>query len=185
VIVREAVPEDFRRCAEIDSSFFATHVWQMEELRPDPFAGTNEEIMIVFREVRLPRPRSMARAFEPRHLVESLQASDVVFVAEDQEQIQGYVALSEQISNGVGLLNTVVVQPSLRQRGVGRKLVERAKEWGDARRLRQLLLETQTKNVPAVRFFQHCGFTFCGYNDHYYPKGDIAIFFYCSLGKAT
>lgn len=183
MIIREGQPEEAYKCAEIDSSFITTHVWQMEELRPDPFAGTNEEVAVIFREVRLPRPRSVAPRLEIRHLVETLQSSDLFLVAEENDKIHGYLGLSLDGSHNIGLITNVVVHPSQRQRGIGRQLVERTKHWADHERLWSLMLETQTKNFPAVHFFQRSGFSFCGYNDHYYPDGDIAIFFACKLRR--
>ncbi len=183
MIIREGQPEDAYGCAEIDSSFFTTHVWQMEELRPDPFAGTNEEVAVIFREVRLPRPRSVTPRVETRQLVETLQNSDLFLVAEDDDKIQGYLGLSLDGSQKIGLITTVVVNPSRRQKGVGRRLVDKAKNWAERGRLWSLMLETQTKNYPAVRFFQKSGFSFCGYNDHYYPDGEIAIFFAYKLRR--
>jgi ribosomal protein S18 acetylase RimI-like enzyme len=40
-----------------------------------------------------------------------------------------------------------------------------------------MTLEIQTKNHPAISFAQKHGFQFCGYNERYYPNGDIALFF--------
>ena len=43
--------------------------------------------------------------------------------------------------------------------------------------LRRLIVETQTKNYPAIQFLLKRGLVFCGYNDLFYPNQDIAIFF--------
>jgi ribosomal protein S18 acetylase RimI-like enzyme len=39
------------------------------------------------------------------------------------------------------------------------------------------MLETQTKNHPAICFYRKHGFVFCGFNDRYYTNQDIALFF--------
>jgi ribosomal protein S18 acetylase RimI-like enzyme len=40
-----------------------------------------------------------------------------------------------------------------------------------------MILEMQSKNIPAVHLAMRLGYEFCGYNDHYYSNQDIALFF--------
>jgi ribosomal protein S18 acetylase RimI-like enzyme len=56
-------------------------------------------------------------------------------------------------------------------------LLEAANQWALAHSLARVMLEVQTKNHPAIAFAQKNGFQFCGYNERYYPNGDIALFF--------
>jgi len=35
----------------------------------------------------------------------------------------------------------------------------------------------QSKNHPAISFFQRHGFKFCGYNERYYRNQDIGLYF--------
>jgi len=69
------------------------------------------------------------------------------------------------------------VNSSHRLRGIGSALLNAARRWAIDRNLRRLIVETQTKNYPSIRFLQKRGLTFCGCNDLYYPNQDIAIFF--------
>ena len=43
------------------------------------------------------------------------------------------------------------------------------------------MVDLQTKNHPGISFAQRYGFALCGYNDDYYPTGDIAVFWSLSL----
>jgi hypothetical protein len=62
-------------------------------------------------------------------------------------------------------------------RGIGTALLRAARDWALETKLRRLIVETQTKNYPAIRFLQKRGLVFCGYNDLFYPNQDIAVFF--------
>jgi ribosomal-protein-alanine N-acetyltransferase len=71
----------------------------------------------------------------------------------------------------------LVIAPSYRQQGAGSQLLQAAQSWAASQGLGQLTLELQTKNHPAISFAQKHGFQFCGYNEQYYPNGDITLFF--------
>jgi ribosomal protein S18 acetylase RimI-like enzyme len=60
---------------------------------------------------------------------------------------------------------------------VGSGLLSAAQEWAQERSHGRLILEMQSKNVPAIRLAQKFGYEFCGYNDHYYLTQDVALFF--------
>jgi RimJ/RimL family protein N-acetyltransferase len=64
---------------------------------------------------------------------------------------------------------------------VATALVGAARYWALDNELDKIMLETQTKNYPAIRFAQKHRFVFCGYNDRYYSNGDIAVFFSSTL----
>jgi ribosomal protein S18 acetylase RimI-like enzyme len=79
-----------------------------------------------------------------------------------------------------GWIHDLVVSEPVRHRGIGSALLVQATRWAYLRKLEHLTIETPTKNYPAIRFALAHGFTFCGFNDHYYTNQDIALFF----GKA-
>jgi ribosomal protein S18 acetylase RimI-like enzyme len=68
-----------------------------------------------------------------------------------------------------------------RRQGVAAALLTTTQEWAQERSHRRLILEMQSKNVPAIRLAQKFGYEFCGYNDHYYLTQDVALFFAKSL----
>lgn len=97
--------------------------------------------------------------------------------------ILGYVGLTVDGPRHVAWITTGAVQLDARRKGVGTALLNEARAWGDRYRLRSLLVELQTKNFPAISFFQKNGFFFCGYNNAYYPTREIALFFGKRLEK--
>jgi ribosomal protein S18 acetylase RimI-like enzyme len=64
-----------------------------------------------------------------------------------------------------------------RRKGVGSTLLAAAQDWAANRSHRRMILEMQSKNLPAVRLAQKFGYEFSGYNDHYYINQDVALFF--------
>jgi ribosomal protein S18 acetylase RimI-like enzyme len=73
------------------------------------------------------------------------------------------------------------VAPSHQGQGVGRRLMETVADHARSRRLRLLVCETQSTNVPAIRFYRALGFVLDGidlslYTNQDYPDGEIAIF---------
>ena len=56
-------------------------------------------------------------------------------------------------------------------------LLRHARQWAREQGLDMVMAEATTKNYPALCFYQKLGFQFCGFNDHYYPNQDIALFF--------
>jgi ribosomal protein S18 acetylase RimI-like enzyme len=78
------------------------------------------------------------------------------------------------------------VAPSYQRRGVGRRLMETVADHARSQRLRLLVCETQSTNVPAIRFYRALGFVMDGldlslYTNQDDPDGEIAIFMKRSL----
>ena len=72
-------------------------------------------------------------------------------------------------SDDFAVLFDLRVDPSMRQRGVGRSLLSAALEWSAERGVRRLLVETQDVNVPACRFYSKNGFVLDAANPRAYP----------------
>lgn len=73
------------------------------------------------------------------------------------------------------------VSPSRRRQGIGRALMETLFEVCRTEKLRAIVCETQTRNVPAIRFYRALGLSIEGVDTSYYTnsdieKNDVAIF---------
>jgi GNAT superfamily N-acetyltransferase len=86
-----------------------------------------------------------------------------------------------QAWHGVGWIRNLIVHRNSRRQGVATALLRAARYWALDNELNKIMLDTQTKNFPAIRFAQKQGFAYCGYNDRYYSNGDIAVFFSLTL----
>jgi GNAT superfamily N-acetyltransferase len=146
-------------------------VWQLE-LRRD-----GSQIIASFREVRLPRLISLAYPHDKFALADDWVRRSMMFTALAGPDPVGYISMLERGSASSVWVTDLVVDASRRRRGVASALLNAAQDWASERAHRRLILEMQSKNIPAIRLAQKLGFDFCGYNDHYYLTQDVALFF--------
>jgi GNAT superfamily N-acetyltransferase len=78
-------------------------------------------------------------------------------------------------------LQDLLVSQAYRRRKIGSRLLNVARNWARQHQLIRLTAELQTMNYPGILFCQRAGLSFCGFNDHYFPNQDIAVFFSESL----
>lgn len=106
---------------------------------------------------RRPEPGT-ARAF----VEERLERGDsVVFLAREGDAAVGFVQLFPTFSSvrlgRLWILNDLFVDPSARGRGVGRRLMERAREHAEATGAVGLILETERTNETAAGLYRSLG----------------------------
>ena len=175
MVVRPAELVDLNACYEMDTSYVTEYVWQMQSREDD------RSVEVRFNTIRLPRPM---KVFYPRHpdeLLPNWRQQEHFSVAEDESgQVIAYLDMAAQDWHQVGWIRNLVVERHHRRQGVATSLLRSVHHWALERGLNRLIIEAQTKNYPAIKFSQEHGFVYCGYNDHYYVNGDIAVFF--SLG---
>ncbi len=177
VVVRPAELADLDVCLTLDPSYATESVWQMELHHDDV------QMTVTFRTVRLPRSMHVAYPRERDQLVAQWKQCDGFLVADQAGQIAGYAALSMHAAEDAAWIKDLVVERARRRQGVGTLLLEGAMRWTRSRGLHRLLIETQTKNFPAICFCEKHGLAFCGFNDRYYANRDIAIFFARNLAS--
>lgn len=176
MIIREGDLKDLNACVLIDNSYVTDYVWQVQaEERP------YEEIVITFRTVRLPRSMRVRSRRDTDYLLEDWQREECFLVAQEGDEIRGYLDMTVQAWHRTGWINDMAVSKRYRRQGIGTTLLRAAVRWAKDHELRAVMLETQTKNYPAISFYRKHGFTFCGFNDDYYTNQDIAVFFVYSL----
>jgi ribosomal protein S18 acetylase RimI-like enzyme len=119
--------------------------------------------------------------------------------ASDLRRYRGVVRLGWSVGayNGESLVGIAIAEPrswnrslwvweigvaaTLRQKGIGRRMVHELARRARAAGFRELVCETQTTNVPAIDFYRKMGFTLEGVDLTYYTnddvsKGEVAIF---------
>lgn len=173
--VRPAVSADLSVLSALEHFYHSEYVWQMDRL------VANGQVTINFRETRLPRP---VKVEYPRPLTTlSLESSgkSIVLAAVLEGTPVGYAVIVEQPPLKLAWIYSLLVRENLRQKGIGSALVLAAQDWAGHQRLRQIIIEMQSKNYPAIRMAQKLGYEFCGYADRYYSNNDIALFFTRSL----
>jgi ribosomal protein S18 acetylase RimI-like enzyme len=110
-------------------------------------------------------------------LVVGVQEDDAAQTPKEESSIVGYLTMAAHDWHKTGWIADLVVAPEYRRRGIATRLLRVGAEWAYQAGLGRLMIETQTKNYPAIRFLERQRFSFCGYNDRYYANQDIALFF--------
>jgi ribosomal protein S18 acetylase RimI-like enzyme len=169
--IRPAFEEEIQGLVEIDHAYKSQYVWQMDRSQDEG------QMIINFREIRLPRPMTVEYPRSARHLLRDWMDYSALLVGVLAGTAVGYICISENISPTTAWVTDLVVAPSARRKGIASALVLAAEDWAKKRNNRRMILEMQSKNTPAIRLALKIGFEFCGYNDHYYSNQDIALFF--------
>jgi len=171
VQIRPAASADLPHLAALDHGYSTDYVWQMDA------RDENGQIGIAFRPVRLPRSMRVPFPRDSQRLIEEWNRRVCFLVAEDDGHFKGYLNLTLAAAPETGWVADFAVDRRFRRSGVGSVLLAAALHWARQNNLRRLILETQSKNYPAICFAQKHGLAFCGYNDRYYPNQDVALFF--------
>ncbi len=169
--IRQAVSADINELIALDHSSRSNYVWQMDRSIEDG------QILISFREIRLPRPTQVAYPRQVELLEDEWQQSPGLMIATHEEKHVGYIRLIEVLDIHSAIIRDLVVDNSIRRQGVGTALVLAAQNWAIQRGDRRLTIEIPPKSYPAIKLAFKLGFEFSGYNDSYYPNKDIALFF--------
>jgi len=173
--IRPARPRDLEACGALEHAYTTDRVWQMEAREE------NGVLAVTFRVANLPREMRVDYPRRGEELLAGWRQRDGFMVAEEDGRVCGYVALTEEVEHSVARGGDLGGGQRGRRRGMGTALLQAAAQWGGEQGLGRLVIEVQTKNYPAIRLCRSRGLTFCGYNDHYWPSRDIALFFGESL----
>lgn len=171
LVIRSALMGDLQACLKLDGSYTTDYVWQMES------HVANGEIGITFRHVRLPRSMRVEYPRDADALAADWRLRDGFLVAERAGVTVGYVSLAVRPAQRAVQVGDLIVQRAQRRTGVGSALLAAAIRWGRERELRQIVVEVQTKNHPAICLLNKLGFSFCGFSDRHYLNQDIAVFY--------
>ncbi len=167
----EALPA----CSRLNAAYTTDYVWQMH-IEESP-----RRVESAFTRVRLPRTMTVACPYTSSQQLALLEQSSHVIAAGYQDEPAGCAGATIEAWRQTLFINTMVVPPPLRRRGIAKRLLETFQSLACKAACKKLMVALQTKNYPAIQFAQRQGFVYCGYNDRYYPNGDIALFFSLSL----
>ncbi|PWH14328.1 MAG: hypothetical protein DDG59_13155 [Anaerolineae bacterium] len=174
--IRPSLASDLEQLLTLERDYTTQYVRQIERENEE-----DETLTITLRRVRLPRLTRVAYPRNRQQLIEEWSRCDGMLVAETQEQLVGFIAFSLQKTPAALWISDLVVSHSLRRKGIGQALLLAAGEWGVARDSQRIILEMQSRNDPAIQMARKLGFDFCGFQEAYYPNGDVGLFFARSL----
>jgi GNAT superfamily N-acetyltransferase len=104
-----------------------------------------------------------------------------VYVASVNNRPIGYIILRKKIFAAV-IVSIVVAKDNQRQ-GIGRALIEKAKEYAKAHKLNVLRVDTGNFMDYAMRFYLACGFLPCGYVENDFGLNTRQVHFYMDPTK--
>ena len=93
-------------------------------------------------------------------------------VSESGELMACIEVCPEDWSNRM-LVTELWVSDELREKGVGKRLMDKAKEVAKSQNRRAIILETQSCNTNAIGFYLHQGFELVGFDTCCYTNADI------------
>ena len=94
-------------------------------------------------------------------------------VSESGEMLACIEVCPEEWSNRL-VVTELWVSEELRRKGVGKRLLDKAKEVAVRQKRRAVILETQSCNTNAIGFYLHQGFELIGFDTCCYSNEDIA-----------
>lgn len=95
------------------------------------------------------------------------------FVAEDEGVVIGYLRVSINPDNGLGVLEVIGVDPKCFSKGAGQALFSAAEEFWKQNNVRKVYTCTSHMNLTAQKFYKKMGFVEEGkLKDHYFKGID-------------
>jgi ribosomal protein S18 acetylase RimI-like enzyme len=109
-----------------------------------------------------------------------LESASAAMVAEIGDAIVGVASVKYEVWNRRAVVSHLYVDAAARGRGVGSRLLQELRSRARGLGARTLFVETQNVNLPAVRFYERCGFTLVGLDTSLYDaeaaSGESAIY---------
>jgi GNAT superfamily N-acetyltransferase len=175
--IRPPTSADIPILVGIDHDYVSDHVWQMEVKHETGQKPTDLRVEISFRQLKLPRS---VRVDYPRRVPElenDWKERSCLLVAAMQGEVVGYASMMLTIAPHTSWMTDLVVIRRMRRQGIGSALVLAGQDWARHKMCFRMVMEMQPKNYPAICLATKLGYDLCGYNDHYFPNHDIALFF--------
>ncbi|GAB4480272.1 MAG: hypothetical protein Kow0088_21780 [Anaerolineales bacterium] len=174
--IRPSLVSDLEGVLSLERDYTTQYVHQI-----DIESEEDEKLTVHLRRVRLPRPIRVGYPRNRQQLLDEWQRCDGILVAEMQDELVGFIALSLQKNPYTVWVSDLIVRRAMRRQGIGRALILAAEDWAVAKEQRRMVLEMQSRNDPAVQMARQFGFDFCGFQEAYYPNADVGLFFARSL----
>ena len=181
VRIRPMTEQDIPRLAAIRPGFVSPTKLVVEK------SGQGLEVGWRLVERLLPEPYDKGDGYdfdatERRNIQMRLRQGDGLhLVAEAGGRLVGVLDVTPQDWNNTAWIWNLMLDTSARGQGLGRELFQRAVAWARRQGYRAVMLETQTNNVPACKFYARMGCQIEGIREAYYTnddmeRGEVAIF---------
>ena len=179
MIIEPLTAEQLPRLQDILSGYTTNEKYRIEHRE------TVEEISFQLKLVSLPAPVTVSFDYigaEELERYAGLIGNGCCFATLVDGQLIGATVAEPQEWNLTLWVWEILVDPAFKRQGVGRMLMERLIDTAVSRKLRAIVCETQSQNLPAIRFYRSMGFLLDGIDVSYYtnedydPRQNVAIF---------
>lgn len=174
LVIRPPTSADVPRLSEIDAEFESDRFLDVEK--------TVNGLQVSWRLIERPlvppfrsADYGLDRQQREQVGVRLREGDGLYLVAEDIGRLVALLDVERERWRNTATVRNILIDRSYRRRGLGRELVTRAIAWARGHDLRGIMLETQTNNLSACRFYQAMGFKLCGIDDHFYSNDDIGV----------
>jgi ribosomal protein S18 acetylase RimI-like enzyme len=174
-LIRRMVASDIPRLADLRPGFTSDTQLKVE------ITGDGFTLGWRLMEVELPAPYHKGQGYDfdiyereeiARRLTQNNTLLEVA-VENDTRRIVGVLDVAEEDWRHIAWVHNIMLDLDARGQGLGREMMQRTIAWARRRDLRAVMLETQTNNVPACRFYQRIGFQLIGINTAFYTNHDL------------
>jgi ribosomal protein S18 acetylase RimI-like enzyme len=97
-------------------------------------------------------------------IISSTDDDDIMYIAKEDHIIKGFCIITAKSkapsykNNKVGFIESMGVDKKYHKEGIGKTLINKAKEWTKEKELSKLELNVYTFNDNAVKFYENLGF---------------------------
>ncbi len=173
--IRPLEPADIPKLIDIRPGFETDKIMRIRQ------TGTGHEIGWELYEVTLEKPYNKGHGYdfdatERENIRQRLAQDDTlieVAIEQDTHRIIGILDVEQRTWNNTVWIWNIMLDESVRGSGIGTRMIERTIEWAKRKKARAIMLETQTNNVPACRFYAKMGFELVGINTMFYSNNDV------------
>lgn len=109
---------------------------------------------------------------ESYNLLDPFKEHPIAYGAFDGCKELGLILFEREWNNSLRIWD-ILVWEECRRMGVGRKLMDAARDYAITSGMRRLVLETQSCNYPAISFYLKYGFELAGFDTACYSNEDI------------
>ncbi|PJF42403.1 MAG: hypothetical protein CUN55_10110 [Phototrophicales bacterium] len=187
-LIRPMTVEDIPRLTEIRPGFVSDTYLDVER------EGDGYLISWRLVEKRLEKPFDKGNAYDftlderrnIQHRLLQQESLEEVVIDRHSGRIVGVLDMTIEEWRWVSWIWNIMLDQDVRRQGIGRVLIEHSIAWTKRHKLRAVMLETQTNNVPACKFYAKMGFQLVGLNEVFYTNRDhqrreIALFWSYAL----
>lgn len=173
--IRPMYPEDIEALADIRPGFETDIILKVEPLGQ----GLERGWRLVETKLGTPFQKGAGYDFTPEErqsIAARLAQTDTlmeVAIEKTTGKIVGVLDVEEETWRNTAWIWNIMLDVEARGQGIGREMLNHIISWGRRRGLRAILLETQSNNVPACRFYMRMGFQLVGINTMFYTNQDL------------